>query len=279
LRAAEDRVADPVVREAALSSLSRVAPQGASFELRFLSLGPASLLAEAGEARAASVLEAALADPDAHLRARAALLSGSIPSLRPKLEAIVADPDPRVRQAIALALTKNDDPPARVALLALISDEWSFVRAASYDALAAAQPDPAVDTALVKRLADDRSEVALPRLLGALSHRHVVSAGPALRRLSENEKRSIDVRARAVQALGGVCATDSLDYLTKLAQDGSSATALADQQSLAGAAIVALGRLHPADLASRLGPIRGEGVAPAAVEAAKSALEETDVCR
>lgn len=280
LRAADERIADEGLRASASQALARVASPSAPFEERYLALEPAAHLAAHGEPQAKALLEAALRDQDLHLRATAARFIGPVPALRPALAPLAADAEPRVRQAAALALAAPSTLlDAKAPLLSLLGDEWTFVRQAAYDGLAQAGADASIDEALKKQLEKDKSPPALARAIEAVAKRRVVSAGPALLALATNERRALDVRARAIRALGSVCYRDATSKLTDLARAGVDGQATPDTEALSSAAVVALGRLHPSDLSSRLAPLRGEGAPRVARMAAQAAIDETDVCR
>ena len=272
------RLGDDEVRPAAARALARATGQGVAFDERWLALGPAATLAARGDAGGEGIVRAALADPNPFLRAEAARVAGPIVAMRAVLLGLARDPEPRVREAVAVALRTTPGPDAADVLLALARDEWTFVRSGAYDALAVAPPEPRVDAALVTRLGEDASPLALPRAIDAASARGVGAAAPTLRALFGDGKRPIDVRVRAVRAVGGVCDRASVDALSDLAARGASRTATGEDQALAGAAIVSLGRLAPPDLATRLAPFRGEGVPRPLAGIAEAARAEKDRC-
>ena len=269
LRVAAARLGDDAAREAASHALADI---GATYEERYLVLPAAAVLASRGDEGALALLRGALADTRAPLRAEAARHSAVVPVLAPRLAELARDPEPRVREAIASSL-RGGGP----ALASLVVDEWTFVRAAAYDALAGAPPDGATDALLVQRLAADSADVALVHAIDATARRKIGAAAATLRSLASDGKRALDVRARALAALGGVCDRGAVELLTEVARRGAAPTAPAEDQALAGAAIAALGALHPPDLAARLGPLTSEG-APAAKSAARAALEDKSIC-
>jgi HEAT repeat protein len=281
LRGAGPLAGSPELLPHASAALGRAAGPGAPFELRYLALAPEASLAAGGHAPSLAQLDAALSAPEPAIRAAAARAAGPLASLRSRVLALAADPEPRVREAVALALgalPPGADADRSGALRGLLGDEWTFVRMAAADALAALGPDPASDAALVAALGSDRSPLSLPRIIEALARRRVLAAGDRLRALADSEKQAPDVRIRAVKALGAVCHRASIDRLTELAQAGAKPFADGAAQSLGGVAVSALGRLHPPDLATRLAPLRGEGASKAASLAAQAALDETDRC-
>lgn len=278
LRAGDESLSDPAVRDPAARALGRVVTPTAGFDERYLALRPAGRLAALGDATSLALLGGALADPSLPLRASAAAESGPVLALRPRLLAMTSDPEPRVRLAIARALLGQSGEAERKALLALLGDEWTFVRAATYDALATAGPDAAVDAALVAKLSGDYAPLALARAIEALGKRRVGAAADRLRALADDTARPLDIRARSVQALGSVCHRASLDWLTELARAGAAPLSDNEAQSLGGSALVALGRLHPPDLATRLAPLLGRDAPRVVAMAARAALAETDTC-
>ena len=92
--------------EGAEAALMSVATPSASFRARYLVIEPASLLAEAGNARAQAWLRDTLRhDPDPHVRAGAARAAGRVPSIFDDLVGATNDPDPRAREAAVVALS------------------------------------------------------------------------------------------------------------------------------------------------------------------------------
>ncbi|MFI5299067.1 MAG: hypothetical protein ACHREM_13305, partial [Polyangiales bacterium] len=73
-----------------------------------------------------------------------------------------------------------------------------------------------------------------------------------IRKRAVDEKEVPTVRLAAIEALGVLCATSALDDVTAFARRAGTSSA---GTSLGLAAKVALGRLHPSDLAARLAPI------------------------
>ncbi len=253
LRVAETRVSSGPLVEPATRALQRLMPTVTSFADRYLLLEPAARLARVGAPGAVEFLRHALLDPDAHLRGRAGALSLLVSPLRAPALALLGDAEPRVREAVALAAAEVSDSALTRPLLGLLSDEWTFVRAAAYRALAMAPPDGTVDRTLLEHLGEERVQYAKLELVRALTHRQALVALPALRALVQDKKESIDVRIAAIRALGELCDQTSLDALTQLAHEGETPMSEEDAQSLGRAAMVALHRLNPLDLKARMG--------------------------
>lgn len=269
LRLAAPRLADEPVRVAASRALATAATDPAT---RYLLLSSAATLARAGDEPALASLRTTLADPLPWLRAAGARAAASVPALVPTVSALAGDAEPRVREAVATGADSAHLP-------ALAADEWTFVRAAAYGAVSAAPPDAALDAMLVARLGVESAPPALVRALEAIATRSVKSAAPRLRELAVDGKRTLDVRARAITALGRTCDRGALDLLAGVAGKGASASAPGDDQILATVAIAALGRLHPADLPARLARLGGEGISLMTKSAARAAAADEDVCR
>lgn len=256
LRATAPLLGKPELAAAAEGALQRVAPLDAPFDVRFLALGPAAILAASGSEKSLARLSAALAEPDLRLRVEAVRALGSLPSQRQVVLGLVRDPEPRVRQALASALRVLDDKPARDALLSLLADEWTFVRSAAFESLARVSADPAVDAALVAALSKERVPAAQARLVDAVGQRRLFAAGPPLLVLSGGDRTTLDVRVRATVALGRVCHTPAVESLVVVANRGLAPFAERDDATLGHAALAALARLDaaagPSGIASRL---------------------------
>jgi hypothetical protein len=80
-----------------------------------------------------------------------------------------------------------------------------------------------------------------------------------------------------VLALGAMCDARSLADWTKLARATKTPADERDRR-LGGAAIAALGQVHPADLASRLGPLLEKDAPLPVREMAKAALAAQGGC-
>lgn len=274
LRAAGAQLGQAAVAGAAEQALERIAPADAPFETRYLAMGPAAILAMSGRENSLHRLEGALEAPDLRLRVEAVRALGSFPSQRAKVLPRVQDPEPRVRQALAQALRVLDDQASRQALLALLRDEWTFVRTAALDSLANAGADPAVDQALVAALPKERVPGAQQRFVDAVAARKIFAAGPGLLALATGERTMLDVRARATVALGRVCHAPSEATLVALANKGLAPFAERDDATLGHAAVAALARLELPGLAPRLSP-----EARKVLSEVKAVLEPDDRCQ
>jgi HEAT repeat protein len=278
LRAAGDALRSPEVAAVASSALGRALRSSEDFSARYLALGPAALLAQRGDPAALAMLRAAALDPVVPLRAAAISAAGGVPALRELVLRAESDAEPRVREAVARALQGPLGAPERRVLLGFFGDEWTFVRSTSYDTLGAAPADPAIDQALLARLPGERAPLALSRLIEAVARRRVPGASGSLETLARNEGLPPEVRGRAIQALGQLCHQGAVPWLTKLALAGVGAPQEAAIQ-LGEAALVALGRLHPPDLAERLGPMLEPSMSYHVRMSAKAALEERERCQ
>lgn len=245
---------------------------------RYILVEPARALGLAGKIAPLSSL---LDDADPYVRAHAAESSERIPTLAPKLTQKLADPDPRVREAALVSLAASKVTPERETMAVFANDEWTFVRVAAAGALAQLPPgreaaNP-VDKALEAGLAE-RSPLVKQAALAALGQRHAKGSAAAIAEVAKDAEAPLEVRVTATRTLGAVCASSELEYLTRAAKRALSPLDEADLR-VGVAAIDALGRLHPADLATRLSKLREKGVRPPLVNAANRALVETDVCK
>jgi HEAT repeat protein len=217
-------------------------------------------------------------DPDWPVRARAVELSAGIAPLVPTILAAASDPEPRVREAAlkAIAMTASSSG-APAAAQAIAKDEWTFVRTAAADALAALPPDQTTTGALVAALSDASPKVRWSAV-AALGKQHATAQAPRIRERLDDAREDMDVRALASRTLGAMCIRESADRLTALAQRSRSPVDEADDR-VGIAAIEALGALHPPDLESRLAPLREKSVRLPVRKAAERALAEPTVCR
>ena len=114
--------------------------------------------------------------------------------------------------------------------------------------------------------------------LAALGKRHAVSQAPLVRERLDDSREDPEVRAFAARTLGAMCMRDATDRLTKLAYLARAPVDEADDR-IGIAAIEALGALHPADLETRLAPLRAKDVRMPVRRAADRALTEPGACR
>lgn len=271
--------------EGGASAFALLAVPNATLRTRYLLLGPAAELALAGDSAAETWLRAALArDPDAHVRARAAEVAGGVASLALDLARAVDDSEPRVREAAVVALAKArahgaDVPVGAVDALArrATADPWTFVRVSAIRALGALPPQAEAERALAAALADASADVRGAAVDGLGAHRARAFAG-LVRALQNDEDEQLDVRARAIGALGAMCDASSKELWTKLAHRAASPQTDVDRR-LGAAAIDALGELHPADLEERFAPLVAKDAPREVQEMVKAALASRGACR
>ncbi|AUX29487.1 MULTISPECIES: HEAT repeat domain-containing protein [Sorangium] len=268
---------------AAFQALASAAP--APFERRYLLQAPAAALARAGEAPAEAYLRASLRkDADPHVRLRAAGVAAEVPALAQDLLAAASDPDVRVREAAIVALSRAASAgvklPAGVAealAARLASDPWTFIRGGAALAIGAMPATPAGDRALVGALADRSPEVRRNALDGLGAHRATAHI-EAVRDRAEDKEEDVEVRARAILALGAMCDASSVDLWTRLALRAKAPIGERDQR-LGSAALAALGAVHPADLPARLKPLLDKDTPHGLRETARAALAAAPQCR
>jgi hypothetical protein len=99
-----------------------------------------------------------------------------------------------------------------------------------------------------------------------------------VRERAEDSDEHLEVRARAILALGSMCDKGSLDTLTKYAHRGARPLDERDRR-LGSAAVASLGTLRPADLNERLAPLLTKQAPPGAREVARAALASPGACR
>lgn len=266
-------------------ALFELAGKDSPFRTRFLLLAPAAELAGKGDAEAeAFVRDALVKDLDPHVRARAAEVAAKVPTLGPQLVTAVDDGEVRVREAALRALTQSAGQgqklPASAELVLvtrLTTDAWTFVRTGAAEALSAMPKGDSVDKALAGALSDVSAEVRGRALDGLGGHKARAFAGKVRERVEATDE-NLDVRARAVLALGAMCDKDSVVLLTKLALRTKSPTSEADRR-LGAAAISALGDLQPDDLGTRVSPLMAKDAPPLVREMAKAAMSAKPTCK
>jgi len=272
LRAFSARLGDLARAEELLTGASKAPEMGARY-----------VLVEAARAfslsrpERPSPLAALLDDADPHVRARAAEGAAGVPQVAPRLVAHLSDPEPRVREASLLALAASHAAPEAEASALVVGDEWSFVRVAAANALGAARAPTQVGNAALEKVLEGRSPVVAPAALLALGERRATGSAGAMAALARSPDAQLDLRVAAVRALGAVCASGELDYLTRAAERALRPIDEADLR-LGVAAIDALGRIHPGDLAKRLEPLKAKDVRPPLRHAAERALAEPPAC-
>ena len=256
----------------------------APFRTRYLLLAPAADLAAKSDAQALSLVRDALAkDADPHVRVRAAEVAAKVPALATELVTAAGDAEVRVREAAVRALSQaagqgNKLPEAAepVLILRLSKDDWTFVRVAAAEALSAAPKSDVADKALADALLDASPEVR-GRALDGLGLHQARTYAAAVRERATLAEETLDVRARALLALGAMCDRESVEVLTKYALGAMSVTSEVERR-LGAAALAALGDIHPADLAKRIEPLTGKDAPLLVREMAKAALASRSTC-
>lgn len=270
--------------EGGKKALLGLAGKGASFRTRYLLLAPAADLAAKSDAEALSIVRDALSkDADPHVRARAAEVAAKVAALAPELVTAAGDAEVRVREAAVKALSqsaaKGNKLPSTaepVLITRLSKDDWTFVRVAAAEALAAVPKGDTVDKALAEALADVSPEVR-SRALDGLGVHQARSHAAAVRERATLSEETLDVRAHALAALGAMCDRESVDMLTKIALGARSLTSDVERR-LGAAALAALGDIHPADLERRVAPLAAKDAPLLVREMARSALAAKSTC-
>jgi len=269
LRALGDRISE--FQPAAGAAIARLSGANASFRTRFLLLSPSAELAAQDATLRASFAQGLASDPDPRFRARALSVLKDPAQFSTQVSAALNDSDVRVREA---AIRASNGIPSTVPALStlLAKDEWPLVRMAAADALAAAKGAPTAASALSHAI-DDPSPHVRAHVIIALGEHHASSDIAKIRERLLNEEEFPMVRAAAAQALASLCDTSSLDALTRYAQKLIDPMASPQDHIVGSAALLALGEMHPADLAKRLEPLRAKGAPPQARQAADAMLQ------
>ncbi len=278
------RGAGPALPELAGSkpAFAALAVPSSPMATRFLLLGPAAELASAGDPGAELFLRETLRrDPDPHLRARAAEAAGKVKSLWPEVALSIDDADVRVREAAINAFADPGGAPLPQGLEAaltrrLLTDDWTILRAAAAHTIGSLPPSAALDAALASKVTDLYPEVR-GRVIDALGARKATLHAPLLRARAMVVEESLDLRARAVLALAGMCDKGSVDLFTKLAEKAVKPDDERDRR-LGAAAVAALSVVHPDDLAKRLAPLLAKDAPPGLSEMAKTAIASDRGC-
>lgn len=279
------RAAGPILARVATArqALLSLATAEAPFRTRYLLLVPAAELAKAGDADAEAFVRGSLRhDADAHIRARAAAVAARVGALAGDVDAAVDDPDPRVRDAAlqAAQVLLASEPhatfaPARAARR-LGVDPWPFVRVSAARTLGALPADRDVDAKLAAALGDASPDVR-GEAVEALGRHRALAQRDAIAKLVRSDRETIDVRAKAVIALGALCDERSLGELTSLARKLASPAGEEDQR-LGIAALTALSALRPADLEKRIGALTSDKLPFGVRDAAETALRGPGTC-
>lgn len=241
----------------ASAALAATLQQDASFRTKYLLLEPAAVLATEGDAQAVSLLRRSLTDESAHLRARAAEVSGPVGVLAGELGTALGDESPRVRRAALAAMTEGGAAMTATVeqevLRLLQRDRWTFVREEAANALSRRPPSPATDRALIATLGDAPKGVRVAALR-ALGRRGSTSTAGAILELADAPNESVYVRTAAIRALSDLCHRDAVPFLYKLALRAGYQQ-LPYDQPLGMAALSALDHIRPADMKERLAPL------------------------
>lgn len=276
LRVAQENVG--AIRAQAGQAFAVLSSADNDLPTRYLLLGPAARLAQAGDVRGTRYLyDSMLHDREPMVRTRAAELAKGIDALTPVLMTAMEDPHVRVRDAAAKSLQGVEQAePYLVRRLRI--DDWPMVRADAARALGQAGASRQADDALALALGD---EAALVRAeaASALGNRGASVHAERIRKLASDQDEQTTVRLAAVRALGQMCDAKAVDLLTDMAQLASIPYAPESANGLGTAAIAALGDIHPKDLDARIGPVAKARHAPQHVKvAAHVALQKGGKC-
>ena len=260
----------------ALARLSAATPD---FRARYLLLGPTSVLSRVSPEAEGVFRKALASDPDPHVRTAALSLVRQPQKFQTELLTALSDRDVRVREASVHALAIPEAAFASPALSErLAKDEWPLVRAAAADALARYPVGAALDKPLAEALSDD-SPLVRARSVRALGERRAAGVASRVRDRLIDAEEWPEVRAEAARALGALCDNESTDELVAFAQKLADPMASPEAQQIATAAVMALGRLAPPNLAQQLAPLNGKKATPQARRAAALALAAQGTCR
>ncbi|WP_394844429.1 HEAT repeat domain-containing protein [Pendulispora brunnea] len=276
LRALGPRIVD--VREDARTDLDELLKGTPDLPVRYLALGPVAELARQGHRESVDRF-AALMGHDAAwpVRARAAELALHIPGAQQELIERLRDPEPRPREAALRTIAEERLSAAAVAVEALLSrDPWTFVRVSAATALGSMPQSPDIDASLATALEDPVPAVRVATVDALGVHRAASYAGRVRKLLDEDN--SADVRLAAVRTLAQMCDANALDTLTELAAKAASPNA-ENELTLGLAAIDALGKIHPRDLARRLERVMSKDARAQARAAAAQAMAAPGICR
>jgi len=264
LRALGARISE--FQPAAGAAIARLSTPNASFRTRFLLLAPSAELAAQDPGLRANYAQNLATDPDPRFRAQALSVLKEPTQFKAQISGALNDSDVRVREA---AIRASHGLASTVPALSerLAKDPWPLVRMAAADALAAAKASPSAAGAL-SRAIDDESPHVRAHVIIALGAHHASSELEKIRARLVDEEEYPMVRAAAAQALAALCDSKSLDTLTKYAHKLVDPMANPQEHLVGSAALLALGDMHPADLETRLKPLRAKGSPPQARQAA-----------
>ena len=278
LRASTARL--PEIAADAFDAIDAVLKKDSSFRARYLLLGPLAALARKSEPRASALFVSMLSkDADGPVRMHAAELAANVPAAQGALLGALSDAEPRVRDAALRTIAEERASPATVAIEHLLEkDPWPYVRTSAASALGAFAPAVDIDRSLAASLKDASARVRAASIDALGAHRARSFAGQIAER-ADDESEPIDVRLAAVRALGSTCDASSLGRLGDLANKLASPMADDTQVALGFAAIEAIGAIHPADIARRLGNLTASGVRAPVRKQALEAIASPGACR
>jgi HEAT repeat protein len=256
--------AAPEYGVAASHAFARLATPTANFRTRYLLLGPASDLAKVDPTARVFIERALTTETDPRIRAEAARVLRDGSPYRVHLSRLLDDPGVRVREAALGALGAAHAEEARDRMLYVLAhDEWPLVRVAAAHAVAELPQGPAVDEALSSSLSDPSSDVrrAAVRAIGV---RGATADAAAIRERFADDEELVSIRAEAAISLGRLCDFTSLPALTERARALTNPMAGEEVRLLGKSSLVALGLMHPGDLAQRIAPLSDKAV-PAVV--------------
>ncbi len=249
-------------QKAAETSFGRLATNDASFRVRYLLVEPAVTLAPVSPAAVRFLERSVSKDPSPLVRARAAAALGStLPArfgpVRGALLVALRDANVRVRTAAAQSLGAAHIEAARDPLVSVLADDdWPLARTAAAEALAHLGASRAVDEALADALDEDPSRDVRARAARSLGTRKALEQREFLYEHLSMTDEDVEVRRASAWALGEMCDADAADRLERYALSLTEPRIDRDARALGLAALRALGKLAPADLAERLAPLQ-----------------------
>jgi len=269
LRALGGRIGD--FQPAAGAALTRVSSPSAGFRTRFLLLSPSAELVGHDPALRAAFARDLASDPDPRYRAQALSVLKDPVQFSTQINNALNDSDVRVREA---AIRASSGLPSTVPALSerLAKDPWPLVRMAAADALAEVKGSPNAATALSRAIGDESPHVRAHVIIALGAHRASSELVKIRAHLLDEDEYPM-VRAAAAQALAALCDTSSLDTLTSYAQKLVDPMANAQEHLVGSASLLALGDMHPADLETRLKPLRAKGAPTQAHQAADAVMQ------
>lgn len=278
LRASTARL--PEIPGDAFDAIDAALKKDPSLRTRYLLLGPLAALARKSDARASALFVSMLAkDADGPVRMHAAELATNVPAAQGALLGALSDSEPRVRDAALRTIAEERSSPATVAVEHLLEkDPWPYVRTSAAAALGSFAPAVDIDRALVASLKDSSPRVRAASIDALGAHR-ARSFATQIAERADDENEALDVRIAAVRALGSTCDASSLGRLGDLANKLASPMADDTQVALGYAAIEAIGSIHPADIARRLGNLTASSVRAPVRKQALEAIASPGACR